>query len=292
MELSITTVSFEFVQLDRCGQLSSRQAGQARQAVEHLGRGVQLLLNAVPAGSFRMGSYDEGSYPDERPLQVLSLAGYWLGVYPVTQAQWQAVMGERPDCRFHGAELPVENINWQQAAVFCSRLTAQTGRRYRLPSEAEWEYACRAGTCSAFSSGETITTDYANYSGAQPYGAGPPGIYRHSTTPVGSFPPNPWGFYDMHGNVWEFCRDRWGEQYAPDDEQIPGKAVSCTEQLETERSAGASPETGSSGPLVYRATRGGSWHEPAVHCRSAMRLRVAEYERIEYYGLRVLLPET
>jgi formylglycine-generating enzyme required for sulfatase activity len=266
---------FETVTLDRRGVVTARLAGQARQATEDLGGGVRLELVIVPAGSFQMGSRHEGGYEDERPVHPVFLPSFWLGKYPVTQAQWQAVMGGRPSfCRFHGPELPVENISWKEAATFCERLAKKTGRRYGLPSESQWEYACRAGTSTPFSLGETITTDYANYVGEHLFREEPAGIYRHGTTPVGSFLPNPWGLYDMHGQVWEFCADAWQPDYT-------GAPVDGSP-----RSTGFRP-TGS--PVGCRAARGGSWHETPAHCRSAVRLQVAEDDRMEFYSLRVAL---
>ncbi len=252
----------------------ARTAGQAQQVKERLPGGVTLELVEIPGGSFHMGSLREGGYEDERPLHPVFLSGFWLGKYPINQAQWKAVLGKAPACRFRGENLPVENICWKEAAEFCARLSTLTGRAYSLPSEAQWEYACRAGTATPFSLGETITTTYANYVGAHTYREEPGGVYRHTTTPPGTFPPNPWGLYDMHGQVWEFCADVWQADYtgAPVDGSV--------------HSEGYHPEhTG----LRFRVARGGSWHETPAHCRSAMRLRVEEDDRMEVYGLRVLL---
>lgn len=270
--LTYQTFSFDTPTLDRSGALVSRAPGEARQAVEDLGGGVTLSLVSVPGGSFQMGSRHEGGYPDERPAHPVFLAPFWLGRYPVTQAQWQAVMGSLPGYRFHGADLPVETICWRQADEFCRRLSKKTGRAYSLPSEAQWEYACRAGTATPFAFGETITTDYANYVGDHTYRDEPPGVYRHGVTPVGSFPPNAWGLADMHGNVWEFCADAWSDDYtgAPID---------------------GSPRAGLHNQANPRVARGGSWHETPNHCRSAVRLKVAEDDVMEYYGLRVMVAE-
>lgn len=273
--LPLQTFTFETVTLDRAGAVLSRSSGQARQALEDLGGGATLELVPVPGGSFQMGSHHEGGYEDERPAHPVFLAPFWLGKYPVTQSQWQAVMGKLPNCRFHGAERPVENISWQEAAGFCQRISKKTGRVYRLPSEAQWEYACRAGTATPFAFGETITTDFADYVGDHTYRDEPPGVYRHGTTPVGSFPPNPWGLYDMHGSVWEFCADVWQAGYS-------GAPI--------DGSPRATGFHGKSEPIA-RVARGGSWHETPNHCRSAVRLRVAEDDRLEYYGFRVLLSE-
>ena len=160
-----------------------------------------------------------------------------MGKYPVTQAQWRLVAAlpqveialNADPANFKGDNRPVEQVSWDEAVEFCQRLSVATGHQYRLPSEAEWEYACRAGTTTEFYFGETITTDLANYRGTDvkyegktylgSYGAGPKGIYREQTTDVGSFPPNAYGLYDIHGNVWEWCLDHWHDNFreAPTD---------------------------------------------------------------------------
>jgi formylglycine-generating enzyme required for sulfatase activity len=259
--------SFESVTLDRQGHLLSKSEHQAQQVIEELGDGINLEMVAIPGGFFQMGSRFEGGYADELPLHPVFLGPFWLGKYPITQAQWGRVMGRLPDCRFHAPDRPVETICWKESLDFCARLSRLTGRRYQLPSEAQWEYACRAGTFTPFSLGETITADYANFVGEHTYRDELRGVYRHGTLPVGSFLPNPWGIYDMHGTVWEFCMGCWTEDYA--GAPIDGQPVI---------KAGG-----------YRVARGGSWHEPPSHCRSAVRLRVEEGERSEFYGLRVML---
>jgi formylglycine-generating enzyme required for sulfatase activity len=148
----------------------------------------------------------------------VTVPSFFMAKYLVTQQQWQAVMGNNPS-HFKGTSRPVETVSWNDVVEFCQKLSQKTGRDYRLPSEAEWEYACRAGTTTPFYFGETITTDLANYNGNYTYGNGPKGKYRKETTDVGIFPPNAFGLYDMHGNVWEWCADYWHENYngAPTD---------------------------------------------------------------------------
>lgn len=176
----------------------------------------------IPGGSFLMGApeTEEGSRSrdSERPQHRVEIAPFYMGRYPVTQAQYQAVMGENPSY-FKGENNPVERVSWHKAKEFCQKLSEQTGKTYRLPSEAQWEYACRAGTTTPFYFGETISTDLANYDGNSRYGNGKKGVYRIKTTPVRSFPPNAFGLYDMHGNVWEWCEDIWHKNYegAPND---------------------------------------------------------------------------
>jgi formylglycine-generating enzyme required for sulfatase activity len=190
-----------------------------------------------------------------------------MGKYEVTQEQWEAVMGNNPSY-FKGAKLPVEQVTWNDAVQFCHKLSQKTGKTYRLPSEAEWEYACRAGTSTPFYFGETITPDLVNYPGNYPYGAAPNGLYREKTTDVGSFPPNAFGLYDMHGNVWEWCSDRYYDNYngAPTD--------------------GSSWETGKND---YRVVRGGSWTFKALTCRSAYRNYGSAGYSKSYLGFRVAL---
>jgi formylglycine-generating enzyme required for sulfatase activity len=156
---------------------------------------------------------------------------------------------------------------------FCSRLSQRTGRTYRLPSEAQWEYACRAGTTTPFHFGETITSELANYRASFTYANGPKGEYRGQTTPVGMFPANAWGLQDMHGNVWEWCLDHWHESYegAPSD----GSAWVDGEGLDGEQSR------------RERLLRGGSWFNRPQYCRSAYRDRIHPGDRLDYWGFRV-----
>lgn len=217
-ELSLQTFYFETVTVDAKGTITNRHLGEAKYFVEDLGNGVTLEMVQIPGGTFKMGSPEGevGRWKNESPLHQVTVPGFFMGRYEVTQAQYQAIMGTNPSS-FKGEKLPVERVSWDDAVEFCQKLSQKTGRTYRLPSEAEWEYACRAGTTTPFYFGETITTDLANYRGTDwdyrgtvysgNYGQGPKGTYRQKTTPVGSFPPNAFGLYDMHGNVLERCQD-------------------------------------------------------------------------------------
>jgi formylglycine-generating enzyme required for sulfatase activity/uncharacterized protein with PIN domain len=261
--------TFETVLVDRRGQIIKRTPGQARQTVIDLGKGVTLEMVYIPAGTFLMGAApnEAEAQPSEYPQHQVTLKSFCMGKYPVTQAQWQAIMGNNSSY-FKGENRPVEQVSWDDAKAFCDRLSQRTGQTFRLPSEAEWEYACRAGTPTPFYFGETITPDLVNYDGNNPYGEAPKGEYRQETTPVGSFPPNAFGLYDMHGNVREWCEDVWHENYegAPTD--------------------GSAWETG--GGHGYRLLRGGSWNNRAVWCRAASRSEHSPVYRYPYVGLRVV----
>jgi formylglycine-generating enzyme required for sulfatase activity len=220
---------------------------------------------AIPGGTFLMGSPESEPERNDResPQHTVTIQPFFMGKFPVTQAQWQAVASfpkvnidlKSDPSNFKGANRPVEQVSWNDAVEFCARLSKATGREYRLPSEAEWEYACRAGTTTPFHFGETITTDLANYDGNYTYGSGSKGEYRKQTTDVGSFPANAFGLHDMHGNVWEWCQDTWHENYkgAPTD--------------------GSAWVDENANQNTTRIIRGGSWQSNPRDCRSASRDR-------------------
>ena len=260
--------AFETVTVDARGEVRERTVRRGQQLTETLRGDVVLEMVAIPGGSFLMGSPKGQGYEDERPPHGVVVAPFLLAKYAFTQAQWQAVTGKVPSCRGKGAQRPVDRISWLDATSFCARLARQTGRDYRLPSEAEWEYACRAGTATPFSCGETITTDLANYVGNFTYRDEAKGSYRHETTDVGSFPPNAFGLCDMHGNVWEWCADGWHADYAgaPSDGSVWERPTSTLKVL-----------------------RGGCWHDPPDLCRSAARLKFPQHEGEDFVGFRVAL---
>jgi formylglycine-generating enzyme required for sulfatase activity len=191
-----------------------------------------------------------------------------MGQALVTQAQWQAVMGRPLPCRFHGDARPVENVSWPEAQAFCEKLSRRTKRAFHLPSEAQWEYACRAGTSTPFYTGPTLSASVANYCGEHTYRGEAPGPYRHVTTEAGAFPPNPFGLYDMAGNLWHWCADTWHPSYsgAP---------------------AGEMPWTRGGDPKA-RPVRGGSWHDTPDACRSAARARCDAGQGDDFVGFRVV----
>lgn len=270
---------FEVVTVDRQGKITKRSQHQAQYFVEDLGKGVSLEMVAIPSGTFLMGSPDteEGHQDSESPQHQVTLSPFYMGKYPVTQAQWQAVAALpqvkqplNPDASaFKGATRPVECVSWDDAVEFCARLSRQTGREYRLPSEAEWEYACRAGTTTPFYFGETITPYLANYKGSYyTYGAASLLLSREQTTDVGRFLPNAFGLYDMHSNVWEWCADSWHNNYqgAPSD----GRAWNDNDHR-------------------VRLLRGGSWYFNPWGCRSASRYNFDAEFRYDYgFGVRVV----
>jgi formylglycine-generating enzyme required for sulfatase activity len=259
--------------------IASRQQGQAWQLIKDLGNNVALEMVQIPGGSFVMGApkSEESSSDRERPQHQVSVPSFFMGKYPVTQAQWKAVAAmsqvkrklKLDPSRFKGGDRPIERITWLDAVEFCDRLSQHTGKPYRLPSEAEWEYACRARTTTPFHFGETITPDLANYDGNYTYGDGPKGVYRGETTPVGSFGvANAFGLYDMHGNVREWCQDHWHDNY---------------EGAPTDGSAWLSENKNAN-----RILRGGSWDALPWDCRSAYRFYLPPVSHYFHIGFRVV----
>ncbi len=281
---------FEFttVTVNESGKVIERRKGRARYFVEDLGGGVRLEMVEIPGGEFWMGSseaeaqsafadakrYREDAqlewFKNETPGHRVVVSPFFIGKYPVTQAQWRAVMGSLPKIGgdFRGDAHPVVNVSWEETVEFCARLSRKTGKTYRLPSEAEWEYAARAGTTTPFAFGPTITPQIVNYAGGYPYGSAPEGEYRGKTVPVGSLGvANAFGLFDMHGNVWEWCQDYWHDSYngAPTD----GSAWL------------------SGGDSTLRVLRGGSWGSNGWGCRAALRVRNGVGARDVNYGFRV-----
>ncbi|NER32867.1 MAG: formylglycine-generating enzyme family protein [Oscillatoria sp. SIO1A7] len=282
----LQTFEFTVVTVNHRGREIDRDRRSAQFFTEDMGNGVVLEMVSIPGGSFMMGSPDgeEGRRNRESPQHRVTVPGFFMGKYPVTQVQWQAVMGNNPS-DFKGENLPVEGITWHNAQEFCKRLAAKSRRSYRLPSEAEWEYACRAGTTTPFHFGETITTDLANYQGTDwqgfrdtidkgSYGKGPTGQFRGKTTPVGSFKvANAFGLYDMHGNVWEWCQDTWHENYqgAPRDGSAWVESKSKRDN---------------------RLLRGGSWSDYPSRCRGVFRTSNGPDFSWRFNGFRVALSST
>ena len=267
---TLPTFDFEVVTVDERGREISYCRLQAEFYREDVGAGIALDMVSIPGGKFTIGSpeSEQDRSSDEGPQREITIKPFFMGKFPITQEQWQVVMGFNPSS-FKGANLPVESVTWHYAVAFCQQLSKKTGKTYRLPSEAEWEYACRAGTTTPFHFGETISPEFVNYDGNYPYGNVPKGKYRKQTTPVGSFQvANNFGLYDMHGNVWEWCADPWHESYR----RIPAD--------------GSVWEFG--GDDSYRMLRGGSWYGDARDCRSAYRDRYVPGDWGRSLGLRVV----
>lgn len=272
--LPLWTVQFETVTVDKNGQVVRRDYNkQAKFFKEDLGNNVTLEMVEIPPGSFQMGSLpgEKGHIANEEPQHMVKVPAFFIGRFAVTQEQYQQVMDDNPS-EFKEAKHPVHNVSWHHAEDFCEKLRQRTGREYRLPSEAEWEYACRAGTTTPFHFGETITGKLANYNSSAKYASELTGEHLKKTTPVGSFPPNAFGLYDMHGNVREWCADTWHDDYfgAPKD---------------------GSAWLKSDGDNRFRSPlRGGSWGVGPDRCRSANR-RSDNMDRNgseSYMGFRVV----
>ncbi|NBO91642.1 MAG: TIGR02996 domain-containing protein [Planctomycetia bacterium] len=267
-------------------QLTALLKKKARPIVPEFVNSLGMRFALVPPGIFWMGSPDKE--PERHSIEHLHeveiTRGFWIGVVPVTQSEYETVMGSNPShFRAGGAgsdavadmdtsSFPVENVNWRNATRFCSRLgrlppERKAKRKYRLPTEAEWEYACRAMTTTAFAFGTSLSSRHANVDGNQPGGRARTGPYLDRTCPVGQYLPNAFGLYDMHGQVWEWCSDYFDPDYG----------------LESPRVDPQGPEDGD-----RRVLRGGSWYHYTHVSRSATRIRYAEEIRYDN-GLRVVM---
>jgi formylglycine-generating enzyme required for sulfatase activity len=295
---ALQSVDYQVVTLNAQGLESERRRANSRLFVEQLGDGVTLEMVQIPGGTFVMGaSEDEAKIAAaafeqlgrsksrswrrvtaEMPSHRVTVAPFAMGRFEVTQAQWRAVAAmprvarhlESDPSEFHGDALPVEHVSWYDAVEFCARLSRATGRVYTLPSEAEWEYACRAGTSTPFHFGPTITSLVANFWADTAYGAGWVGETREETMEVGSLgAANAFGLADMHGNVAEWCLDSWHGNYygAPADGRVwNGKADEH-----------------------HRVSRGGSYYDHAVNCRSASRIKQSADSTDDDTGFRVVV---
>ncbi len=283
---------FVTIKLNDQGEEISQSRGIATGKVEDLGGGLMIEMIQLQGGEFWMGSTeadaqtafaeakryykdaDEKWYKAETPRHRVQLSPFMMGRYPVTQAQWLDVMGDLPaiEARLRGDAHPIVNVNWTEATEFCKELSRRTKHQYRLPTEAEWEYACRAGTDTPFAFGPTLSPEVANYWWSHPFANGPKLEPLQRTLPVGSLEvANAFGLFDMHGNVWEWCSDWYSDKYYQE----------CKSQVVVTDPQG--PKSGSG-----RVIRGGGWSLSAVYCRSADRSSDAPGDRDDYVGFRLV----
>ncbi len=290
--ITLEPFDFEVKTVNAEGTVIEQKKSQAQFFKEDLDNGVPLEMVSIPGGKFLMGTEDEeierlvqkfnwDGFRREKPQHEVTVQPFFMGKYPITQAQWRAIASlpkvnrdlEPSPSNFKGDERPIEQVSWDDAVEFCQRLSKARGKKYRLPTEAEWEYACRAGTTTPFHFGETITSELANYNGNNTYASEPKGGYQRQTTPVGNFPfpPNAFGLYDMHGNVWEWCEDDWHDNY----QSVPKDGSSL-------------PSGVSSKQIIRGAIRGGSWKNTPSNCRSACRHNFKRGDRNNNIGFRVV----
>jgi formylglycine-generating enzyme required for sulfatase activity len=260
-----------------------KQAAQAQQEdpPKNFTNSIGMKFVWIPPGNFMMGSPngEAGRRDDETQHKVTLTKGFYMGVHLVTQEQWQEVMGKNFSIFKGEKNLPVEMVSWQDCQSFVKKLREKDKKPYRLPTEAEWEYSCRAGTTTPFHFGATISTDQANNDGGFLYGNGKKGTYRKKTTPVDTFPANAWGLHDMHGNLWQWCQD-WYDDY-------PRKDV--VDPQGPEKKDAVDPWTPS---RPMHVGRGGCWASDPFDCRSARRGWIEPTGYVgsgwnRYWGLRV-----
>lgn len=283
---------FVTIKLNGQGEEVSQSRGLATGEIEDLGGGVTIEMIQLSGGEFWMGSTEADSqtafaeakryykdakeewYKAETPRHRVSVSPFMMGRYPVTQAQWFEVMGDLPviEEKLHGEDHPIVNVSWTEATEFCKELSRRTKHQYRLPTEAEWEYACRARTDTPFAFGPTLSPEVANYWWSHPFANGPKQVPLQKTLPVGNLEvANAFGLFDMHGNVWEWCSDWYSDKYYQE----------CKSQGIVTDPQGPSAGTN-------RVIRGGSWYYNAVSCRSADRNNVAPGDRGDGLGFRLV----
>ncbi|MCI0665361.1 MAG: formylglycine-generating enzyme family protein [Acidobacteria bacterium] len=298
---TLVSHGFEVVTADNRGRVLERRREFSQYFLEQIVPGTTIEMLEIPGGTFLMGSIEielEGLKKDyvtgveneireslirrlqsESPQRLVKVKPLYMSKTEITQTQWRAVAAQPKVKRelisdpsnFKGGNRPVEKVSWEDAIEFCDRLSRATGRKYRLPTEAEWEYAARAGTSTQFHFGDAVSSDWSNFQGKFVFGSSPKGDFKQQTVPVASFGiANAFGLYDMHGNVWEWCQDRWHENYvsAPADGQV----------WEAEKDS-----------IAYLKTiRGGGWDSPGAELRSSARNRVTSTIRLSNLGFRVV----
>ena len=275
--LKLQTFSFEVVLLDDAGKERKRTTEQAQYFAETLAHELDLQMVSIPSGSFYMGSRDGEGNSDERPQHLVNIAPFYMGKFPVTQAQWRVVAGflqimrslKADPSNFKGATLPVEQVSWHEAVEFCARLSCKAGQTYRLPSEAEWEYACRAKTNTSYHFGNKISRNFVNYSKTASVINLLVNAFTQQPSEVGSLQvTNHFGLYDMHGNVNEWCLDLWHADY---------------NRAPLDGSAWVTKSDNNS-----RLQRGGSWFTSDEFCRSANCKAISSNHRDYRLGFRVV----
>ncbi len=267
-------------------QLRKAKGNDEKYRVQELTNGIILEMVKIPSGQFQMGSPENGYPSEEKPQHSVKIPSFWMGKYLITQEQWRIVaemdivsqdLNPNPS-NFPGDKLPVEKVSWYDAMEFCARISLHTGLKYRLPSEAEWEYACRSKTKTPWFFGSLLGSKYARF-----------GDPQGRTVSVGNFPPNQFGIYDMHGNTWEWCADTWHENYenAPNNGNVwdenhqeinyyQNTNENLVELLNDDR---------------WRVVRGGSWADSQEQCRSAFRIDQSPNASGNTLGLRVVFTE-
>jgi formylglycine-generating enzyme required for sulfatase activity len=253
----------------------------AARAQEAITNSLGMKLVRIPAGRFVMGSptTEAERDPEEIEHEVHITKPFYLGAHEVTQSQFHSVVPKHKP-HFVGSDLPIEQVTWRVAVEFCETLSnleaeRKAGRSYRLPTEAEWEYACRAGVKTAFHYGDDVSAAQANFNGNFPFGKAAKGPYLRKTAPVGSYAANAWGLFDMHGNVAEWCSDWYDPNYykTSPKEDPPGPTQGVVDTGFNE---------------FFRVVRGGCWHDEARACRSAYRFRLQPTEPYRLVGFRVV----
>jgi formylglycine-generating enzyme required for sulfatase activity len=300
---------FETPTVNLRGEIIKTTTHTANCFTETLPNNVDLDMVFIPGGTFTMGSpkNEKDSHNNERPQHNVKVPSFFMGKYPITQGQWKVIATrtdlkvkinleedlsyfrkpyQDQDKKIDRWLRPVERVNWYEAVEFCQRLSKLTGIGYRLPSETQWEYACRAGTTTPFYFGETLTDKLANYNASMTYASEPKGENKKETIPVGQFPPNAFGLYDMHGNVWEWCMDDWHDNYenAPSD----GSAWLDNNQEENLDTENSLESTEKDGDTPFFVMRGGSWYNDPDFCRSAKRINNRPDLYDFDYGFRVV----
>jgi len=276
LDIKLQRFEFDVITVDKKGNENSRTRKSAESFARDLGNGVSLDMVMIAGGTFQMGSPAGEGDDDERPQHSVTVPSFLMGKYAITQAQWRTVAAlpqvaislDRDPSQFKGDSRPVEQVSWDEAVEFCQRLSQVSGHPYRLPSEAEWEYACRAGTTTPYYFGETLTPKLARCKAN--LGIALVTLFSGETTAVGRYLPNAFGLYDMHGQVWEWCADCGHENYA--NAPTDGRAWLAE----------------NAGNMSNRVVRGGSWFNNPTVCRSANRLNISLSKRFFYLGFRVV----